>query len=134
MIGAFRPRMLRLAARHAAWWNVSSTGPRTYRRLADDFARACEAVGRDPSTVRRSWVGGCAVAATQAEAEALAGGRFRADDEDDFGFVGTPGRVLEQLQPFIALGIDAFLLDCGGFPKLTTLERLVSEVLPALNA
>jgi len=25
------------------------------------------------------------------------------------------------------------MLDCGGFPKLTTLEMLVSEVLPALT-
>jgi hypothetical protein len=31
------------------------------------------------------------------------------------------------------LGVDYFMLGCGGFPALTTLEMLVHEVLPALN-
>jgi alkanesulfonate monooxygenase SsuD/methylene tetrahydromethanopterin reductase-like flavin-dependent oxidoreductase (luciferase family) len=134
MVGAFRPKMLRLAARYADWWNVSSRGPDDYRRIAEEFARACEAVGRDPSTVRRSWVGGCACAPTPAEAERLAGGRFSPHSADDFGFVGTPSQVIEQMGAFITLGVDYFMLDCGGFPRLTTLEMLAHEVLPRLNA
>ncbi len=35
---------------------------------------------------------------------------------------------------FVDLGVDTFMLDCGGFPDLTALERLVAEVLPALRA
>jgi hypothetical protein len=38
------------------------------------------------------------------------------------------------MQRFITLGVDTFMLDCGGFPRLITLELLVSDVLPALNA
>jgi alkanesulfonate monooxygenase SsuD/methylene tetrahydromethanopterin reductase-like flavin-dependent oxidoreductase (luciferase family) len=133
MIGAFRPKMLRLTARYADEWNVSSTGPNEYRRLVQEFQRACAEVGRDPATVRRSWCGGCAVAPTPAEAERLTDGRWSADNEDDFGFAGTPEQVVEQMRPFIDLGITHFILDCGGFPDLTTLERLISEVLPALN-
>ncbi|MBL8055677.1 MAG: LLM class flavin-dependent oxidoreductase, partial [Anaerolineales bacterium] len=53
MVGAFRPKMLRLTARHADWWNVSSTGVRGYQRLAAAFEQACADVGRDPATVRR---------------------------------------------------------------------------------
>jgi alkanesulfonate monooxygenase SsuD/methylene tetrahydromethanopterin reductase-like flavin-dependent oxidoreductase (luciferase family) len=133
MIGAFRPKMLRLTARYADEWNVSSTGPNKYRRMAQEFERACAEVGRDPATVRRSWCNGCAVAPTPAEAERLTDGRWSADNEDDFGFVGTPEQVVEQMRPFIDLDIDHFILDCGGFPQLTTLELLISEVLPALN-
>ena len=48
-------------------------------------------------------------------------------------FVGTPEQILEQMQPFVELGVDYFMLDCGGFPELTTLELLISEVLPTLN-
>ena len=48
-------------------------------------------------------------------------------------FVGTPRQVIEQMQPFVELGVDYFMLDCGGFPRLTTVEMLVHEVLPALN-
>ncbi len=132
MIGAFRPRMLRLAAKYADWWNVSSTNIASYRRMADELERACAEIGRDPSTVRRSWIGGCACAATAAEAEELAEGRYGPDAED-FGFVGTPHEIVEQMRPFIDLGVDYFMLDCAGFPHLTTLELLVDEVLPALN-
>ncbi len=34
-------------------------------------------------------------------------------------FIGTPKQILEQMQPFIELGIDYFMLDCSGFPDLT---------------
>lgn len=134
MVGAFKPKMLRLTAKYADWWNVSSTGVEGYRRMAAAFERACAEVGREPSTVRRSWCGGCACAPTQEEAEVFAGGLYSADNAlDDFGFVGTPLQLVEQMRPFIDLGVDYFMLDCGGFPKLTTLEMLVNEVLPALN-
>jgi alkanesulfonate monooxygenase SsuD/methylene tetrahydromethanopterin reductase-like flavin-dependent oxidoreductase (luciferase family) len=133
MIGAFRPRMLRLAARYADRWDVSSVGIGRYRALAAEFERACAEVGRDPATVRRSWSGGCACAPTRAAAEALAGGLVRPDDEDDFGFLGTPERVAEQMRPFIDLGVDSFILDGAGFPRLTTLELLIDRVLPEVN-
>jgi alkanesulfonate monooxygenase SsuD/methylene tetrahydromethanopterin reductase-like flavin-dependent oxidoreductase (luciferase family) len=134
MVGAFKPQMLRLTARYADWWNVSSIGPDGYRHLAADFERACVEVGRQPATIRRTWVGGCACAPTQEQAEAIAGERYSAQaTADDFGFVGTPRQVVAQLRPFIDLGVDYFILDCGGFPDLTTLELLVSEVLPLIH-
>jgi alkanesulfonate monooxygenase SsuD/methylene tetrahydromethanopterin reductase-like flavin-dependent oxidoreductase (luciferase family) len=132
MIGAFGPKMLRLTAKYAGDWNVSSTGIVRYRRLAGEFERACAEVGRDPATVRRSWGGGCICAPTEEEARALAGGIYTTDEED-FNFVGTSRRLVEQMRMFVAEGVDYFILDCGGFPRLTTLELLVSEVLPALN-
>jgi alkanesulfonate monooxygenase SsuD/methylene tetrahydromethanopterin reductase-like flavin-dependent oxidoreductase (luciferase family) len=135
MVGGQRPKMLRLTAEYADGWNVSSAGVQRYSRLAAEFARACVDVGRDPATVRRSWCGGCACALTQEEAERFAGDRYRADNqEDDFGFVGTPKQVIEQMRPFIDLGIDYFMVDCGGFPRLSTLELLINEVIPVLNA
>ena len=134
MVGAFRPQMLRLTARYADWWNVSSSGINRYRRMAEEFERACDEVGRDPVTVRRSWIGGCACMPTRDEAEVLTGGRYSTDNDEDFDFVGTPQQLVEQMRPFIDLGVDYFMLDCGGFPQLTTLELLIDEVLPALNA
>jgi alkanesulfonate monooxygenase SsuD/methylene tetrahydromethanopterin reductase-like flavin-dependent oxidoreductase (luciferase family) len=133
MIGAFRPKMLRLTAKHADWWDVSSTGIGEYRRMAEEFGRACAEVGRDPSTVRRSWSGGCACAPTHEEAESFTGGVWSAENEEDFGFVGAPRQVIEQMRPFIEAGVGYFMLDCAGFPRLTTLEMLIKEVLPALN-
>jgi alkanesulfonate monooxygenase SsuD/methylene tetrahydromethanopterin reductase-like flavin-dependent oxidoreductase (luciferase family) len=135
MVGAFRPKMLHLTAKFADEWNVSSTGLVEYRRLVAEFDRICTDANRDPSTVRRSWCGGCSCAPTQAEAERFAGKRYSANNpEDDFGFVGTPKHVVEQMRSLIDLGVGAFMVDCGGFPNLTTLEMLVKEVLPVLNA
>jgi alkanesulfonate monooxygenase SsuD/methylene tetrahydromethanopterin reductase-like flavin-dependent oxidoreductase (luciferase family) len=138
MVGAFKPKMLRLTARHADWWNVSSTGIADYRRYVEAFQRACSEVGRDPAAVRRVWGGGCVCAPTEPEVASLAAERGQLLGEE-YGyqagedFVGTPAQIIEQMQPFIALGVDYFLLDCGGFPRLTTVEMLAHEVLPALN-
>jgi alkanesulfonate monooxygenase SsuD/methylene tetrahydromethanopterin reductase-like flavin-dependent oxidoreductase (luciferase family) len=138
MVGAFRPQMLRLTARHADWWNVSSTGIEEYRRLLEEFHRACAEVGRDPATVRLTWGGGCACAPTEAEVVAFTAERVQALGEEcayqvGEDFVGTPAQIIEQMRPFIELGVDYFMLDCGGFPRLTTVEMLVNEVLPVLN-
>lgn len=137
MIGAFKPKMLRVAAKHADWWNVSSTGIEDYGKHLQEFDRACQEVGRDPATVRRSWCGGCACAPTEQEVAEITQERLQLGEQ--FGlqpgedFVGTPEQVLEQMQPFVELGVDYFMLDCSGFPNLTTVKMLVNEVLPALN-
>jgi alkanesulfonate monooxygenase SsuD/methylene tetrahydromethanopterin reductase-like flavin-dependent oxidoreductase (luciferase family) len=134
MIGAFKPKMLRITAKYADEWNVSSTGIGKYRRLVDAFEGACADVGRDPPTVLRSWSGGCICRFTPGEAERIYRECYHADDlEDDFDFVGTPMQIIEQMRPFIDLGVSSFMVDCGGFPNLTTLELLINEVLPVLN-
>ena len=129
MIGGAKPRMLRLIARHADWWNVSWTGIADYRKYVAELERACAEVGRDPATLRRTWFGGCACGPTEAAAQELTRGRFTAET----AFVGTPAQIVEQMQPFRDLGVDYFMFSCGGFPELTTLELLVNEVLPAVN-
>jgi len=129
MIGGWKPRMLRLIARHADWWNVSWTGIAEYRRQVEECERACEEVRRDPASLRRTWFGGCVCAPTEDGVKALNKIGISADN----AFVGTPAQLIEQMQPFVDLGVDYFMLGWGGFPDLTTLEMLVNEVLPALN-
>ncbi|MDQ6693591.1 MAG: LLM class flavin-dependent oxidoreductase [Chloroflexota bacterium] len=129
MIGGSKPKMLRLVARHADWWNVSWTNIDDYREQVVESERACAEIGRDPSTLRRTWFGGCACAPTEAEVEQLTGGKLQAGN----AFVGTPEQLLEQMRPFVELGVDYFMLGSAGFPQLTTLEMLVNRVLPELN-
>jgi len=145
MIGGSKPRMLRLIARYADWWNVSWfsldmtrpdnfshgtwTGIGEYREQVQESERACSEIGRDPTTLRRTWFGPCLCAATEAEIQKLAARGLRTDQ----GFVGTPEQVIEQMQSFIELGVDYFMLNCIDFPNLTTLELLVNEVLPVLT-
>jgi alkanesulfonate monooxygenase SsuD/methylene tetrahydromethanopterin reductase-like flavin-dependent oxidoreductase (luciferase family) len=129
MVGAFKPRMLRVAARYADWWNVSWTGIDTYREYVEEFERACAEVQRDPATVRRTWYGGCVCGQTEAAVIKLNTDNFSGES----AFVGTPAQVIEQMQQFVDLGVNYFMLRSGGFPDVTTLELLVSEVIPVLN-
>ena len=53
LIGGVGPRMLRIAARYGDEWNMWATPEMASAKLPE-FLSACEAVGRDPSTVARS--------------------------------------------------------------------------------
>ncbi len=130
MIGAFKPHMLRLTARYADWWSVSWTGIDEYRKIVRECEQACAEVGRDPATLRRTWYGGCVCAPTEAEITALNTTHISPDN----AFVGTPAQIVDRMRPFVELGVDHFQLHCGGFPDLTTLYLLKTEVLPALNS
>jgi len=68
--GEGTPRGLRIAARYADEFNLSSSGP---DRARDRFAAldaACRAIGRDPATIRRSAMVGVLVGRTARELEA----------------------------------------------------------------
>jgi alkanesulfonate monooxygenase SsuD/methylene tetrahydromethanopterin reductase-like flavin-dependent oxidoreductase (luciferase family) len=130
MIGAMKPKMIALAVRHADWWNVSWTNVEEYKGMVEECERACDAIGRDPNTLRRTWFGGCACAPTEQEVDDLLEGRPRHPD----GIMGTPEEVIEKVRAFIALGVDYFMLGAAGMPRFTTLETLLSDVLPAVNS
>jgi alkanesulfonate monooxygenase SsuD/methylene tetrahydromethanopterin reductase-like flavin-dependent oxidoreductase (luciferase family) len=127
MVGAFGPRMLRVTARHADWWNVSSTGIEDYHAYLAEFERACDEIGRDPATVRRTWSGGCVCGPTEGEVADLAAGRLQMGEEFAYhkgeDLVGTPAQIIEQMRPFVELGVDYFMLDCGGFPRRQRRKR-----------
>lgn len=133
MIGAFKPKMLKLTAQYADWWNVSSTSPGDYRSMLEQLEGYCLELGRDPHTLRKTWIGGCVCASTNVEAAAIAADRWGTGSDEDYSFIGTPEQLVNQLHPFIELGVDYFMFDCGDFPRLTTLELLIHEVLPLLG-
>lgn len=53
-IGASGKTTLRLVARHADVWNISGGDPDTVGELTAVLEEACAAIGRDPSSIRRS--------------------------------------------------------------------------------
>jgi alkanesulfonate monooxygenase SsuD/methylene tetrahydromethanopterin reductase-like flavin-dependent oxidoreductase (luciferase family) len=130
MVGAMQPRMIALAALHADWWNVSWTSFEDYKKMVEESERACEKLGRDPGTLRRTWFGGCACAPTEDALKELMGDR----PFPEGGIKGTPQQVIDQLGAFIDLGVDYFILGASGVPKLTTLETLLNDVIPVIDA
>lgn len=131
MIGGSKPRMLRLIARYADWWNVSWKGIETYRLLVAESERACNEVGRDPSTLRRTWFGGCICAENETELR-----RLNADNiTTEIALVGTPQQVIEQMHSFIELGVDHFELALPFEDPMSKhcYELLADEVLPIFH-
>ena len=130
LIAGVQPRMLRLIARYADWWNSMATTLDEAREQSKALEAACEEVGRDPKTLRRTVLTSCYCAPTeQTLNEEIAQQKILGVD-----IVGTPAQVVEQLQSFIELGFDYYMIIAKDFPsQFTTLELLAREVLPALN-
>lgn len=55
IVGASKPKMMRVVARHADEWNMPGhDGPEVWGAANDALDSACAEVGRDPTTIRRS--------------------------------------------------------------------------------
>jgi alkanesulfonate monooxygenase SsuD/methylene tetrahydromethanopterin reductase-like flavin-dependent oxidoreductase (luciferase family) len=133
MVGGKGSRMLRLAARHADWWNADWSGPTEYRELVERLTQACAQVGRDPATIRKTWLALCSCASTEEAAHrALEGGW--AEGNASRGLVGTPEQIVQKLRPFIEAGMDYWMVCTPRFPDLATLDLLIDEVMPKLKA
>jgi alkanesulfonate monooxygenase SsuD/methylene tetrahydromethanopterin reductase-like flavin-dependent oxidoreductase (luciferase family) len=120
IVGGHGRRMLRLVARYADGWNIAWSKPETYREKLKDFEHACQQEGRDPAQVRRSWFGRCICVTSGEEAKTLTGQ----------GLLGTPDQLIEQIQAYVDLGIDYFMLGARDVSDLKTIELMAHEVLP----
>src|SRR5438046_9187607 len=54
-------RLLRIVAREADEWNSHAHTPEAYRVKRAKLEEHCRAVGRDPTRIRRSWMGGALI-------------------------------------------------------------------------
>ena len=52
--GAGEKRTLALVAKYATEWNCVNLGPEAYAHKKEVLERHCEAIGRDPATIKRS--------------------------------------------------------------------------------
>jgi F420-dependent oxidoreductase-like protein len=132
VVGGAGPRRTpALAARYADEFNAAFGGG--FRERFDRFRRACEAIGRDPSTARLSVVVPVACGTDQAEAErrsqvigspALLAAAAR----------GTPEQVADQLAACKDEGADTIYLHIFDIEDLEHIRLLGAEVLPKLAA
>ncbi len=120
IVGGQGQRMLQLVARYADGWNIAWTKPDEYAQKLKVFEQACQQEGRDPTQVRRSWFGRCTCTTSEEEAATLKGP----------GLLGTPEQIVEQIQAYVDLGIDYFMLGSRDVTDLTTVELLAHEVFP----
>jgi alkanesulfonate monooxygenase SsuD/methylene tetrahydromethanopterin reductase-like flavin-dependent oxidoreductase (luciferase family) len=117
LVAAHRPRMLRIAARHADQWDTFAAIPGTATEgveaeLADRIAKldaACREIGRDPSSIRRS---------TWATAEVLT----------------SVDAYLDFVRRHRAVGFTDFTTVRPAPGSEAVLERIATEVIPGIRA
>ncbi len=128
IVGGGGRRTTGLAVKYADWWNMPDAPFSEYRKRLDMIEEHCEAAGRDPATLRRTWFGRLAVAGSEQDAVALSGGRWTPANS----FCGTPQQVIEQLGPFIEAGADYFMVEIQGMDD-PQIAGMVGETLAAVR-
>lgn len=128
IVGGGGRRTTGLAVKYADWWNMPDAPFSEYRKRLDYIEEHCEAAGRDPATLRRTWFGRMAVAGSEQDAIALSDGKWTPANS----FCGTQQQVIEQLGPFIEAGVDYFMLEFPGIEK-PEIAGMVKETLAAVQ-
>lgn len=116
-IGGTKPRVMRIAAKYAHWFNMSNPGQPAETRIAElneMLPEACNTVGRDPATLKRSLFIQVLVAPTRREVDEIAaemGSRAKTPGPQWLTarpaiIAGTPDDVGTKLRAIAAGGID----------------------------
>jgi alkanesulfonate monooxygenase SsuD/methylene tetrahydromethanopterin reductase-like flavin-dependent oxidoreductase (luciferase family) len=127
-VGGKGNRLLRVIAEHADGWNTCwAWTPDAYRERLEVLERACEKIGRDPSTVWRSLGLYALCGENEADlsrrfeimAEEAPAGVMQGIDLATFRagrLVGTVEQVREQAAEWEALGVETLIAGLGAVP------------------
>jgi alkanesulfonate monooxygenase SsuD/methylene tetrahydromethanopterin reductase-like flavin-dependent oxidoreductase (luciferase family) len=128
MIGGMGEKLtLRVVAEHADWWNIPGAPLDVLRHKSEVLARHCDDVGRDPASIRRTWMGVVSIADTETEAKAQLEG-FPIWD-GDMPLVGTSEQVRKRVAAYVEAGITLFILSFVDEPNLRGIEQFMATVV-----
>ena len=119
--GGGSPRSLRLAARWADEFNMSSAGPERVAEVGSALDAACVAIGRDPATMARSAMAGTLIGRDAQEVrhrevallEAFgddASGDDWLEERRDRWIIGTPDEARAMVRRFADAGAERIML------------------------
>ena len=138
--GEGSPRSLRLAARYADEYNMSSSSP---ERCAEAFGRLdaeCHKIGRDPSSVTRSVMAGLLIGTDGAEMERRIGAQLSmvgVEGKDSRAWLderlprwvaGTPDQARAMVESFAKAGVERMMLQ-DMLPRDHAMIELVAQEL-----
>lgn len=129
---------LRVVAESADGWNALFVSPEEYIHKLKVLAGHCRDVGRDPSEIRKSVVFEAVVGETEKEAQER-GKRLAVAREKDMswltahGIVGTPEQCVEQLLPYVKLGVDDFLVMARPPIEWEAVELIAKKIAPVVK-
>ncbi len=151
MIGGGGERQtLRLVAEYASEWNPGFTDPDGFRRKNERLHEYCQAIGRDPRTIRRTLMAGYVIGRTDDELrrramrlqDYLTGEQplyftrryqpdeFLAELRRRWWFVGRPAEIVDQLRYWESLGVELVMLQTLDLDDTEQVELVAQEVLP----
>lgn len=138
-VGGIGPRRtLPLVARYADVWNVPTYGLARWEERSRQLDEACAAIGRDPTTIRRSHEAVLVLAADDASlltARAAAERRYGGDGWglEAGGYVGTPSMVVDRVAGMVERGVTHFVFFTHDRADPATLTLFADRVLPAFR-
>jgi F420-dependent oxidoreductase-like protein len=131
--GGGQTRTPRLAARFASEFNVAFASVRTFRERIARARAACEAIGRDPATLRLSIAATTVVGSDDAAVERRAAAIGRSRDQLAGTVSGTPAQVTEHVAAYRDAGADTFYFQLLDLRDLEQLHVLATEVVAPLS-
>jgi F420-dependent oxidoreductase-like protein len=118
--GDGKPRSMRVAAKYADEFNLSSARPETAAAKYAALAETCRAAGRDPATLTRSAMAGVLIGANAREVEQrerallealeVKAGAGWLDERRTRWVVGTPDEARAMLARFAEAGVERIML------------------------
>jgi F420-dependent oxidoreductase-like protein len=144
--GRGQDRFLRIVARYADEWNLTTNVPAFYCERSQRLAAQCHLVGRDPATIRRSVAVGILMGRSQQEIERRSAAMQKIFPQlaaintaevpkaaHAMGWVcGRPHEIVQQLRELAAVGIDRVMLQHNDFNDEAVLSLIAREVIPAV--
>lgn len=137
--GEGAPRSLRIAARYADEFNLSSSSPDIAREKFAALRAACEAIGRDPATMGRSVMAGILIGRDDSELSRRksdlltafgneAGGDAWFAAREPRWILGTPDQARAMVQRFADAGAERLILQTF-IPRDLEMIDLMAEAL-----
>jgi len=127
LIGAQRPRMMRLAATYADIYDADfHLDPASVAACFETIDTACSSVGRDRATLRRGAATTVALDATGTGADGMAS--FVQDGMTREVRAGTVDELVEFARGFEAVGVDLLTLSLVDPPDVSGIEQLATLV------
>jgi F420-dependent oxidoreductase-like protein len=124
---------LKLVARHADLCNMLA-GPDVLAHKYAVIDAHCEAIGRDPSEIRRTAVTTCVIADTDEAAQAAfpdaAAGLFDGDVRA-YGLIGAPDTIRERIEAYAEAGVQELIVSFGMPDVAAAIERYAEIAQPS---
>jgi F420-dependent oxidoreductase-like protein len=135
--GSGEKKTLRTVAKYADMWNASGNPSELAHK--DGVLRAhCEAVGRDQTEIERTFSLAVIIRDTEAQAREVWAAQLAANrtpyEEWQGLCLGNPEQIAGQIREFQAIGFGTLIADIPAPYDLETLERLIGEVKPLVEA